>query len=179
MRDDLGGREGDSQRRDPEVVAAQPQDRKTDDAGERSRDHDRQADGERDVLLVRVLPQHRRRIGADAEEDDVAEADVAGIAADDIPGTAQRREHEDAAAKVLDVAVVEERNEPEEREDCGRDGERGRIAGDPAQADPLHAAAFPMIPVGRNASTSSKTTSATALGTSEPIYCEPNDPMIP
>src|SRR6202041_1270734 len=91
---DLFGRERDTERGDREIVAAQTQDRDAQDDRERNREDHRDPDRERDALLVPMLPERRRRIRADAEKDDVAEADVTGVAAEDVPAEAERGEHQ-------------------------------------------------------------------------------------
>ncbi len=86
---------------------------------------------------------HDRRIGADAEEHGVADRDLAGIAADDVPGRGADRRQQNQRAQPL----------PDRRaRDQQRVGQHQHDQHDPEQEIALHV--LPIRPCGRNHSTS-------------------------
>jgi hypothetical protein len=91
---------GHAERGDGEVVALQAQDRDPHQHREADahRGRGRQRDPEAGACLGH---QHRGRVAAEPEEHDVAEARIAGEAADQVPALRQRHEHEHAAERAL------------------------------------------------------------------------------
>ena len=120
---DLAHALGDAERGDREVVPAQAQHRYAHQHGEGDADRrgGRQRQPERDTGLGH---QDRGRVPAEAEEDDVAEARVAGEAADQVPALGERDEHEHARHRALLAGgeeVLGQGGDEHESEHAGRD----------------------------------------------------------
>ena len=94
--------------------------------------------------------QHRRRIGADAEERRVAERDLVGEAANNVPGLRHRGEQQREGENANPVAA---RIEQKRQQSCRQDQKRQRETA-------FHRLA-PIRPCGRTASTRMKTTNNT------------------
>ena len=97
----------------------------TDDEADRHRDQpgEREGDERRDA---EIGEEDRRRIAADREEDVVAERDVAGIAADDVPARGDGDVHVDEEQHVQPVVHAADRElqragRPQRREQQARD----------------------------------------------------------
>ena len=115
----LGQRPG----RDGEVRALQPQRRPADQRRNGARDHGRDRKGRPEVPVVLGLHQDRRGVRADAEECDMAEADVAGVPADHVPGQRESGPHRDAGG---DPDVVRRRHHRQQTEQPRRRGRARR-----------------------------------------------------
>ena len=94
---------GDGDGRHAEVVAGEPQRRHADHRGDAARDqqHAERRAGDRRPAEMGI--DHDRGIGAGAEEHRMADRDLAGIAADDVPGRgADRRQQHQRAEPLVD-----------------------------------------------------------------------------
>src|SRR5271165_5583257 len=141
--DDLAER----QRDDRQIVASEPQDRKSENdaprRGERSRQ--RQADPERQAESRR---QQRIRVGADRVKGRVSEVKQAGEADDDIQSPAQHHVDHDLNAVIVDPLEragwpkEPERDEGEQREDAKRKGAEITSKSDPGARRRRDALAF-------------------------------------
>ena len=112
---------GDHDGRDREVVSGEPEQLVAEGEREHRRDHaaDQHAEDRQDV---EPREEERRRVGADAEIERVAERDLAAIAAEDVPALRQGRVEERQDDDVLRVDVRDD-----ERQAGDEDGEaRGR-----------------------------------------------------
>ena len=113
--DDRGEGQRQTQRDQREVEAADPQRRDADDEpdGEADGAGDRQRGQERPAV---VGDEDHRRVGADAEEDRVADGDLAGVAGDDVEaedgdGKGDALGPADGEEVLSDVGDVEEAGE--------------------------------------------------------------------
>ena len=134
----------EAERDDGEIVAAQPQHRKSEqdapeggeDAGKRQADPERQAE---------VLREQRIGIGADRVEGDVAEVEEAGEADHDVQPPAEHHVGQHQDAEIEQVAVLIEQDRHDEREhQQRRSGEAADAGGRTArrQAAARHASAI-------------------------------------
>ena len=116
LEDDLHAR-ADQQRGDREIVAAQAQRRHADGDGGQRREHhaDQQTHPWRDAVLGE---QHGRGIGADAEEDRVAEADLAGQPRHHVPRLRHQRIEQNQNHQVMRERRLEHEWIGEQQRDC-------------------------------------------------------------
>ncbi len=116
---------GDHDRRDGEVMAAQPEER----IAERERDEGRDpaarqhAEPGRDAGM-RI--EQRRHIRADAEIDGVTERDLPAIAAENVPALRERRIHQSEDQDVLQIDIMDD--ERQESHSKGGDPRDGKLA---------------------------------------------------
>jgi hypothetical protein len=109
-------------RGDGEVVSAQPEHRVADDlrqqdGEERAREHARPR------CQAEARDEHRRGVGAGAEEDGMAERDLAAVAGEHVPGLSQHRVEEDHDHHVAREGLGEGEGEGDE---AGQDYEAAR-----------------------------------------------------
>src|SRR6185312_676261 len=115
-------------RRHAEIMPDQAEGRHADDEGEHEADGDaRRHAGERRQLPLVVRDE--RQIGADAEEHGVADRDLAGVAADDVPRRrADRGEHDQGAHILQEGGAVGPGDDPGVEEQQQRRRGKGRCA---------------------------------------------------
>src|SRR5262249_26452902 len=124
---------------------------------DRGDDQQHQRERERDAELVVV---QRQRVGADPEERGVAERQLAGKAADQVPGQAERGEQRDVEQHVEVVVPLEQRHQQAQAEAGG--GEQSALA--------RHTRWLPNSPAGLSDSTSRKITKSTTVAHWLPQY---------
>ena len=123
---------------------------------------DRQRQGQADPRAhAEVEEQRRRRVGAEADVERMAERELAGKAHHDVPGLAGIGEVEDEDEDREQVVVDEERRgqqgrKQEEQQDEAAARNVGEQRGD-------HLSFFPRMPCGRNSSTSTRMPKANIL----------------
>ena len=128
---------GDRDRRHAEIMPGQPQRRHADHGRDQHRGGD--ADGNSDQRRQAEMRIGRHRgIGAAAEEHDMADRHLPGVAADDVPGGCRDRIEQDQRAEPL----LERRREHQRIEDDQRERDRG------PDETPHHI--LPIRPCGRN-----------------------------
>src|SRR5205085_10373413 len=106
-----------------------------------------------------VLEEHRLGIGADAEERGVAERQVAGESAEDVPGRGDGGVHHGEDADVRDPVLGEHEGEGGER--CG-EAEPAREPGGGELPHSPPRSAVPSSPCGRTTSTAIRMTKNTS-----------------
>src|SRR6266498_2043945 len=119
-------------------MPAGPHEHGAHDGGEDACDNGRDGDepeGRR--ALEDAQLKEGRRVRPDAEEDALAERDVARETGDDVPAAPHDREEEREDDHVLVVAVVPEDRIESEKEESGRDGRTQPMSGEqrPGPAD--------------------------------------------
>ena len=135
--DDQARQFGDRNRRHAEIMPGQAQRRNADHGRDQNRGGD--ADGNADQRRQAEMRIGRHRgIGAAAEEDDMADRHLPGIAADDVPGGCRDRIEQDQRAEPL----LERRREHQRIEDDQRERDRG--------PDETPHYILPIRPCGRN-----------------------------
>ncbi len=121
--DDGGHGADEAQGRDGEIGTAQPQDRKADERraehGEQSSDREPDAEGQ-----IELHHGDGRAVGAEPVEHGIAEGDIAGEAAEDVPRLRESREQQRVDAELDRYVIAEPGNsgqrDGDETSECDR-----------------------------------------------------------